>query len=111
MSESLFALILLGLIAWYWQDGLKAREIGIAAARQACAAEGLQFLDDTVAQSGIRVLRGDDGRLHLQRSFAFEYSLSGDDRQPGSVTLLAHTVTMLFTGTRHNEEALPDQLH
>lgn len=110
MSASLPALILLGLIAWYWLDGLKAREIGIAAARQACAAEGLQFLDDTVAQSGIRVLRGEDGRLHLQRSFAFEYSLSGDDRQPGSVTLLAHTVTMLFTGT-HRDADTPSQLH
>lgn len=110
MSESLLALTLLGLIAWYWLDSLKAREIGIAAARQACSAEGLQFLDDTVAQSGIRVLRGEDGRLHLQRSFAFEYSLSGDDRQPGSVTLLAHTVTMLFTGTQR-DNSIQNQLH
>ncbi|WP_371929836.1 DUF3301 domain-containing protein [Uliginosibacterium sp. 31-16] len=110
MMESLLALILLALLAWYWQDGLKAREVGVAAAREACAAEGLQFLDDTVAQSGLRLLRGEDGRMRLQRSFAFEYSFSGDDRQPGYVTLLGHEVTMLHTSARPPEEP-PPALH
>jgi len=111
MSESLFAVILLVLFVWYCLEGLKAREIGIAAAREACLRENLQFLDDTVAQNGIRILRDETGRLRLQRSFAFEYSLSGDDRQPGSVTLLGHKVIMLYMQTAPQHADSPPMLH
>ena len=95
MLESLFILILLALLAWYWQDGLKAREIGIAAARQACHKEGLQFLDDTVLIRSLRLARDNDGQLKLRRVYAFEYSDTGDNRQPGSVTLLGQRVELL----------------
>ncbi|MBS1210875.1 MAG: hypothetical protein H6R19_3273 [Proteobacteria bacterium] len=111
MTETLFALILLILVTWYWLAGLKAREIGIAAAREACRRENLQFLDDTVAQNGIRIVRAEDGSLQLQRSFAFEYSLSGDDRRPGSVTLLGHHVVMLCTEAAPPQEGGPPMLH
>jgi hypothetical protein len=104
MMGSLFGLILLVALAWYWQNSLKVRELGIAAARQACAAEGFQFLDETVAQSGIRLVRGERGHMQIQRSFAFEYSCTGDDRQPGSVTLLGDVVIMLFIGHARSEE-------
>lgn len=92
--ESLFLLVA-GLGVWYWLDTLKAREIGIAAARAACADEGLQFLDDTVAGRSTRLARDDDGRLRLRRVFAFEYSDTGDNRRTGSVTLLGHEVELL----------------
>lgn len=88
-------LLTLGLVAWYWFDSLKAREAGIAAVRTACARDGVQLLDETVAGQGVRPVRGDDGRLVLQRSYAFEYSDSGFDRFRGSVTLQGREVVML----------------
>ncbi len=94
LLELLFLLILGGL-AWFWLDGLKAREIGIEAARAACAQEGLQFLDETVAGRSTAFARDEDGRLVLRRVFAFEYSDTGDNRRSGSVSLLGHEVELL----------------
>lgn len=98
MTESLLILLALGALAWYWLDGARAREIGVIAARQACQKEGLQFLDDSVVQNGLRGVRNELGQLVLQRSFAFEYSRSGDDRLPGLVMLQADQVVLLQLG-------------
>ncbi len=94
LYELLF-LALIGGALWFWLDSLKAREIGVAAARQACVDDGLQFLDETVVGRSLRLIRAEDGQLRLQRVYAFEYSDTGDNRRPGSVTLLGHTVELL----------------
>lgn len=91
----LLALLVLGGGVWFWLDSLKAREIGIQAARRACAEEGLQFLDETVVGRSLRWARDDDGVLRLRRIYAFEYSDTGDNRRPGSVTLLGQQVELL----------------
>ena len=91
----LFVIGLLGAGAWFWLDSLKAREIGIDAARLACDQAGWQLLDDSVAGQGLRLARDADGRLRLRRSFVFEYSDTGDNRRRGSVTLLGHDVEIL----------------
>jgi hypothetical protein len=46
-------LAFLAAVAWLWWDSLQSREAAVAAARAACLAEGLQFLDDTVGIAGI----------------------------------------------------------
>ena len=94
LYELLF-LCLTGLVVWFWFDSLKARELGVRAARDACQEEGLQFLDETVVGSGLRLARDDDGLLKLRRVYTFEYSDTGDNRCFGSVTLLGHDVEML----------------
>lgn len=94
----LLELLVLGLMAagiWLWLDSLKTREIGVLAAQQACAEEGLQLLDDTVVIRSLRPARDDDGQLRLRRVYAFEYSDTGDNRRPGSVTLLGQRVEYL----------------
>lgn len=91
----LLVLALLGAAVWLWLDSLKAREIGVKAAQAACADEGLQFLDDTVAIRSLRLIRDDDGRLRLRRIYGFEYSDTGDNRRPGTVTLLGQRVELL----------------
>ncbi|MBW7900110.1 MAG: DUF3301 domain-containing protein [Rhodocyclaceae bacterium] len=90
-----FSLLALGALAWLWLDSLKAREAGMREARAACAEEGLQLLDDTVAIRSLRLARDDAGRLRLQRTYVFEYSDSGDDRRQGGVTLLGHDVVLV----------------
>ena len=94
LSELLFIALMLGGI-WLWLDTLKAREIGIQAAQRTCAEEGLQFLDETVVGTSFRLARDDNGQVRLRRIYAFEYSDNGDNRRPGSVTLLGHTVEIL----------------
>lgn len=96
----LLGLIVLAGGAWLWLDGLKARDGGIAAARAACAAEGLQLLDDTVSLASLRLTRSDEGRVMLRRVYDFEYSDTGDNRRRGSVVLLGHRVVLLNVGLR-----------
>ena len=91
MAE-LFVLLLLALAVWFVSDSLKAREAAHAAARRACEEAGVQFLDDTVSQSGMRLTRNADGRVTFERYFRFEFSPTGDDRQQGRVRLLGGRV-------------------
>ncbi|OMG55188.1 hypothetical protein BJN45_08590 [Azonexus hydrophilus] len=92
--ESIFILVAAAGV-WFWLDTLKAREIGILAAQNACADEGLQFLDETVIGRVNALARDDDGRLRLRRTLTFEYSDTGNNRRNGSVTLLGHQVEYL----------------
>jgi len=96
----IFSLILLGAGAWLWLDSLKAREIGVSAGRAACAADGLQFLDESVAIESIWPARDDEGQLKLRRVYAFEYSDTGNNRCKGSVTLIGRRVLTFYVGPR-----------
>ena len=88
----LLALFTAIAIGWFWIDTLGAREVALAAGQRACEAEGLQFLDWTVAQSRLRLGRDDDGHLRVHRVYDFEYSETGSDRYKGSVTLLGRQI-------------------
>lgn len=94
----IIGLLVLCATCWLWYDSLRAREAGIRASRSACAAEGLLFLDDTVAIRSIWPVRNDDGHLTLRRVYAFEYSETGDDRRSGTVTLIGGEVLVLDLG-------------
>lgn len=104
----IIGLVLSGGLAWLWFDSLKAREIGIQAARLACASEGVQLLDETVAVRSLRPERDDHGRLLLRRVYAFEYSDTGDNRRPGSVVLLGYRVVVINVGEPRPAAMLPD---
>jgi len=94
MIEWLFLAALL-LTAWLWWDSTQAREAAVSYAKATCAAEGLQFLDDTVSFTRLRPARNSEGRLQLQRVYAFEFSTTGNNRLPGSVVTLGKQVIVL----------------
>jgi hypothetical protein len=96
----LLGLIVLLLLGWLWLDSLQAREAAVRAARGACEAEGLLFLDDTVGIAGIKPARDGEGRLKLQRAYDFEYSDTGNNRIHGSMVMLGHRVMLLNVGLR-----------
>ena|SRR5687767_4265529 len=91
-------ILFLAGLAWLWLDSLKVREAAVRAAKEICAAEGLLFLDDTVAIAGIRLARGEDGRVRLQRAYDFEFSDTGNNRLKGSVVMLGHRLMLLNVG-------------
>jgi hypothetical protein len=99
MTEIIGLLVLIAGF-WLWRDSLRAREAGMRASRAACDADGVQFLDDTVAISSIWPARDDDGRLRLRRVYTFEYSDTGDNRRRGCVTLLGERVVALHLNLR-----------
>ena len=89
--EGLLLLFLAGL-AWFWWDSLQKREIALNRARLACEQAGVQFLDASVSLIKVRLRRDDMQRMRIHREFAFEFSIQGDDRQPGRVWLLGPRV-------------------
>jgi hypothetical protein len=100
---------ILGLLAllsggWFLWDSMKAREAANVAMRDACKAEELLFLDDTVALKSVWPVRNDQGHVRLRRVYAFEYSDTGHNRRTGRITLVADKVSVLYIGLR----ATPD---
>ncbi|MGB0127837.1 MAG: DUF3301 domain-containing protein [Rhodocyclaceae bacterium] len=91
-------LLLLAASLWLWLDSLKARDAGMGAARAACSAERFLLLDDTVAIESLWPARDDEGQLRLRRVYGFEYSDNGNNRRPGSVTLVGATVIAVSIG-------------
>jgi hypothetical protein len=91
-------IVVLAAIAWLWLDSLKVREAAVRAAKEICSAEGLLFLDDTVAISALKLARDGDGRMRLQRSYDFEFSDTGNNRLKGSVVMLGHQLVLLNVG-------------
>lgn len=105
------SLALIGALAWLWFDSLRARDAGVLAVRQACDADGLQLLDETVAIAGLKPARNDDGQLLLQRVYEFEYSDTGNNRRRGSVVMLGDRVIVLNLGLRLVASDRPHTLH
>lgn len=86
----LIALVLAAAGLWLWMDSIRAREIAVRAAAEACAEEGVQLLDDTVAIRSLRPARDEDGRLCLLRRYDFEFSDTGENRRSGWLVLQGH---------------------
>jgi hypothetical protein len=87
MPTPLILMILVGLGFAIWSSARAAAERAGQVGRDACRAAGVQWLDETVHASGLRVRRGEDGWLKLERSFRFEYSEDGHDRHVGRLVL------------------------
>lgn len=81
-------LMLLGALGYAWWNASRAAaEQAERLGRQACQAAGVQWLDQTVHVTDLRLCRHDNGWLGLERTFRFDYSLNGDDRHSGRLTL------------------------
>jgi hypothetical protein len=92
MNAEWLLLASLGALAWFWWDSLHKRELAVSAARAVCERAGVQFLDDSVALSRMKLRRDGNQRARVYREFSFDYSSVGDDRQAGRVYLLGDIV-------------------
>ena len=90
MNTTLFTLLLIGLVALYWQSSLRARERAVQACIRACREYDVQFLDQSVQMARIRIARIGGGRLGFRRWYGFEFSSNGDDRRAGTVVMLGN---------------------
>jgi len=92
VSPSDFILIIALVAALvYLVDGMRAREIATAVARDYCKQADLQFLDGTVSLRSIRLNR-DIGRMRIERRFEFHYTDSSHERRRGLVVLVGRKV-------------------
>jgi len=82
------AIVLIGAGVFLWLDSLRARERAVQAGRAACKRYELQFLDDTVSFTRIRLRRDDYGQLRIARTYTFEFSDTGNNRRHGAIVML-----------------------
>ena len=90
--DSFIIFIVVGALVWFWFDSIGAKEKARVTGRDYCSKGNVQFLDDTVALSKLRLKRNSLGRLNFYREFKFEFSSSGDDRYIGVISLLGQRV-------------------
>jgi hypothetical protein len=82
------AIVLMVAGILFWLDSLRARERALKAGRAACERHELQFLDDTVSVSRVRLGRDDEGQLRIARTYTFEFSDTGNNRRHGAIVML-----------------------
>lgn len=82
------AIVFIALGVFLWLDSLRARERAVKAGRAACERYALQFLDDTVSFTRIRLRRDGEGQLKIARTYTFEFSDTGNNRRHGAIVML-----------------------
>lgn len=82
------AIVLITLAILAWMDSLRARERAVKAGRSACMRYDLQFLDETVSFTRLRLARDEQGQLRIARTYAFEFSDTGNNRRHGAIVML-----------------------
>src|SRR3989338_8671226 len=95
---SLFLLLSLAAIGWFWFNSMSALEVARNAGRQICSSANLQFLDYTVASSGLALVRDESGSRVLRRTYRFEFSETGNSRLEGKVVLLGNRIEAVTMG-------------
>lgn len=71
-----------------WLDSLRARERAVKAGRAACERYALQFLDETVSFTRMRLRRDAEGQVRIARTYTFEFSDTGNNRRHGAIVML-----------------------
>ncbi|MGA7593660.1 MAG: DUF3301 domain-containing protein [Gallionella sp.] len=104
---SLIFLLLLAALGWFWFDSMRAHEIARNAGRRICDDAQLQFLDDTVAGTALRLARDNTGRRVLRRTYRFEFSETGNTRLEGRLVMLGNRVESV---TMEPYQIRPDEL-
>jgi len=86
----LITIIVLGFL--YWYHGQKVKQIAYQATQVYCQSLGVQMLDDYIAGHGLWMKRDKSGKMCLQRTFAFEFSSTGQHRYNGKIIMLGQQV-------------------
>jgi len=82
------AILLFVAGTFLWLDSLRARERAVQAGKSACQRYDLQFLDETVSFSRLRLARDEEGQLKIARTYTFEFSDTGNNRRHGAIVML-----------------------
>jgi len=107
---SLILLMIAGAALFaYWNAARAAAERAEQLGRNACSAADVLWLDQTVHANGLRLRRGEDGRLGFERSFRFEYSYDGLDRHTGKLVLRGEKLVSFVGPVRPS--VAPFELH
>lgn len=83
----LLGLVLFGLLLSHWWRSRDAKAFALVYAAQRCQQLDLQLLDQSIVLHKIRLQRSEKGWLQWWREYGFEFSSTGHERYPGSLTM------------------------
>lgn len=89
--EVLAIIILAGAI-WYWQDGMRSRELASMVSDANCKSQQVGFLDQSVVLHKVRLRRNPQGQMVIYREYDFEFTSDGSQRYKGRISLLGKKV-------------------
>ena len=89
---SLIFVLVLAAAGWFWFDSLRALEIAREKGKKVCNDANLQFLDDTVSNTSLALVRDNSGRRVLRRIYRFEFSETGNSRLEGRLVMLGSKI-------------------
>lgn len=94
LGNMLVLMLLATGAAWLWHNhGL--REKALARVKQHCAKLDLELLDENVAFKRMTFGRDGNGRKRLARIYTFEFTVTGEQRHPGTITQFGpHSATI-----------------
>lgn len=101
MTALLVSLLAIAAGGWLWSNARAASEAAIHHGHRACRQAGVQWLDQSVHLVKLRLRRGQNGRLGLERHYRFEYSRDGDDRHSGRVVLFGTELVEMIGPASH----------
>ncbi|KXU37548.1 hypothetical protein AXE65_02860 [Ventosimonas gracilis] len=86
LSTILLFMLFAAIAAWLWHaHGLRERALELV--KQHCLRNGLLLLDDNVALRRMALLSDAVGRKRLARIYQFEFTVTGEQRHTGRITL------------------------
>ncbi|WP_457668851.1 DUF3301 domain-containing protein [Thiolapillus sp.] len=103
MVSTLAAIIILGLLALFWLEAARARELAMGISRAACDKQRYQLLDDSVYLQRVG-LRWTPSGLRFRRMYRFDYSMDGTLRQSGYILLIGNRLEAVHIQGRHTIE-------
>lgn len=81
------ALAVFGLALNHWWRARDAKAYALVYAARRCQQLDLQLLDQSIVLRHIRLQRSSSGWLQWRREYGFEFSSTGHERYPGSLTM------------------------
>lgn len=93
---SIFILLFLAALAWFWMNSIRAKEIAMQASAAACQQIQAQFLDQTASLKNIRLIRNNIGRLIFERTYSFDFSRDRESRTKGMVIIQGHAINQIL---------------
>jgi len=86
LSE-LFIIICMTILIGFWFDSMKVNETARIIGAKICRKNNVQFLDETVHLSSIKLAKNKHGQLKIIRKYKFEFTNSEFHRYAGELTL------------------------
>ncbi len=100
MEITLLTLLAIGL---FWHSTMQARELGLAIARQACAATGTRLIDDAILLSHTGLKKDAQGQLRIRRIYTFRYIDSASNIRQGTLIILGKQQESLLLDTNSTD--------